>query len=168
MIVALSSLVGYHNIYMRAQRQLQALQDQQAHEQQTQGVRTQLAASLEDIEQFRGRLPSAPEAEPLMRQVSHLAQESGIKLTSLEPQSPAALHDFTHLAVSLQFISSYHRLGTFLSALESSPMFLKVEDLDVTALGDGSSQIRVVVSTVYVPPLLASASPEDGIRQGAL
>ncbi len=155
-IVALSSLVGYHNVYMRAERDLQTLQDQQVHEQQTQDVRAQLADSLEAIERLRRRLPQVPEPEALMNEVSRLAQDSGIELTSIQPENPAPFNDFTRLAVSLQFISSYHRLGTFLGAIESSPMFLKVEDLDVVALGDGSSQIHVVITTLYVPPLIAS------------
>ncbi len=165
LIVALSGFLGYHSIYMRAQAELRALGDQQTHEQKTQEVRAQLAASLNDMERLRKRLPQAPEAEDLMRQVSHLAQESEGQLTALEPQSPASLTDFPRLAVNVQFRSSYHRLGAFLSALESSPMFLKVEDLDVVSMGERESQIRLVVSTLYVPPF---AAPSPGGSSGAL
>jgi len=161
-IVAVSGLFGYHNIHLRLQQQLQAVQQQQQLEQQTQELRTQLAVTLEQVEQFRKRLAPSPETQWLMEQVNPLAAQAGVQLTGIRPQNPSPLTDFTSLAVHLEFTGSFHQVGAFLSALESAPVFIRVSDLDISAPNEqGASQVQLILTTMYVPPLEERA-PETG------
>ncbi len=168
-ILALTGLLSYHTVYMRVRKELRAIQTQEAQGQETQALRIKLADTLEQVERLRKRLPQTPETERLIHEVSTLANKAGIQLTGIDPQDPKPLQELTHLSVTLQFVSSYHQLGAFLSTLESSPFFLKVEDLQISGRGEETREVRLTIGTVYVPstlPAVTSTVQPGGRQQG--
>jgi len=155
-VLALAGYFGYYNgIYLPNQKRLRKLQEQLTQQQQTQELRAQLAQSLEQVEQFRKRLPPEPETAWLVREVGKLAEDTGLQLTSIIPQTPRQLSELTHLAVAIEFVTSYHTLGEFISRLESSKAFLRVDELGVARGADETkpAQVRLIISTLYVPPV---------------
>lgn len=168
-VLAFAGYFGYNHVYLQEQQEVSKLREQLTEQQQTQELRSQVALSLEQIERFRKRLPTEPETEWLVREVGRLAEEAGVHLTSIVPQSPKKLEEFTHLAVALQFAASYHRLGKFISILENSPAFLKVEALEVSRVQGATAQVGLTVSTLYSPRLsLLLNSGETGEGQAGL
>ncbi len=162
-VLAISGLFGYHNIYMRAQQELRAVREQEQLEGQTQELRTQLAATLEQVERLRKRLSPSPETEWLVEQVGPLAARSGIQFTSINPRAPTAMGEMTSLTVSLQFGATFHDLGAFLSAVESSTAFIRIEELDVSVPdADGVSQVKLVLTTLHVPSLPGASEEKEG------
>ena len=90
-----------------------------------------------------------------------MAEQTGVQLASIVPQSPTKLEAFTRLVVALQFQASYHQLGEFVSALENSTAFLRVDQLEVVRVRQGIAQIGLTVSTVHVPSVatIVAANP---------
>lgn len=156
MIVALTGYLGYHTVYLSGQRKLSALREQLANQQQAQELGGGILRSLKEVAQLHKRLPPAPETEWLLQEVGKIAQQEEVQLISIVPQEPKRLQDVTRLSVALKFVSSYHQLGRFISALENSPLFLWIETLDL-ARGRGSlAQVEMTVSSVWVPALTAA------------
>lgn len=153
--VALSSLFGYHAVYAPQQKQVRVIQGQIAQEQSDQQARMDVAALLQHLERSRERL--APEADTswLVREVVALSKRAGVQLATINQDAPAPLQKFTRLGAAFQFSASYHQVGVFLDALEHSDHFFHVEHLDITrASAEGqSSVVRLVVSTLYMPPV---------------
>lgn len=156
LVMALAGYVGHQMIYRTYQRQRQALQARMADQQQAQTLRTQAARAIEEIEQFRKRLPAEPEPEWLVREVNRLADETHIQLTTIAPTPPRALEGLDGcmtLTITVHFAASYRQLDTFVSALEHAPVFLRVDELTLTRSGEGTANIQLTISTVYVPSL---------------
>jgi len=154
-VLVLAGYLGYNTVYLKGRQELSKFREQLRQHEQTQELRKQVARSLDEVERLRKRLPPEPDTEWLVREVGKLAEEAGVRLTSIIPQNPKALHEFTQLSVSLQFGISYHQLGKFLSAIENAKLFIHVDDLEMTRGQDGSQSalVRMTLSTWYVPPL---------------
>lgn len=160
-VLALAGHFGYHNVYLNAQQQRAKLQEQLTHEQETQALRAQLAGSLQDTEQFRQRLPTQPAPEWLVAEVSKFADKAGVRLGAINPDTPQQLQQFTFLRVSFDFtVTSYFELVKFLDELEHASTFFRVDQLDVSRSGQGTSQIRMTVSTFRLPSLEGLPAPE--------
>ena len=163
-VLALTGYLSY-GIYVQHQQRLRAIQEELQVQQETEALREKLASSIQELERLRKRLPPEPEPEWLVGQVAKLAEQTGIKLTSIVPENPRQFDEFTHLSVSLQFTTSYHQLGAFISTLESSPSFVRVDQLDLSrGQQEDTASVRVAVSTVYLPPTSSwnLAKPSQG------
>lgn len=114
-----------------------------------------LAESLQEAEAVRR--DTAPEAtsEWLLDHVSALAKEAGIDITSATPYPPRQLDRFIQPSVALQMVTSYHRLGRFLSTVESVTPFVRVDELEVARSGNAEqpASVRLTLSSVYAPAL---------------
>lgn len=157
--VAITGLFGYHGIYVRQQAQGRLIQTQIAQERENQQALADAAVLLQQLQQYRKRLPPEPDPSWLVREAVALAEHAGVQLTTLTQDAPKPLSQFTRLAVSLQFRASYHQLGAFLDELEHAHNYLRVESLDISRPQDegGQATIKLVVSTVYLPPVRTSA-----------
>lgn len=166
LVAAITGYVGHQTIYKDYRRTMTTLRAQLTDQQQTQGIREQAAKSLQEIERLRKRLPQNPETEWLMREVSRLAEEADIQLTTILPVGPkqvVGLEGVMTLSVALEFTASYHRLGKFLSMVESAPAFIRVDELLLARNEGGRAKVQLTVSTLYVP---AGAPPIPGPRKG--
>jgi len=151
-------LVGYNAIHVPQERAVRLSREQAAEEQATQRMQAEVAALLAEAEQYRKPLAEEPDPAALVRDVVELAQQSGVQLTSISHESPQELPQFTQMTVRLHGTASYHQLGTFLDALERAERFLRVERFEISrAAYQQAAAIELVVSTLYVPPILSGS-----------
>ncbi len=157
--LALTGLVGYHGIHGRQQERVQLIQAQIAQEQANRQVQQDVAALLDQVEQYRKRLPSEPEPSWLVREAVALGRKAGLELATITQESPQQFQQFTRLAISLEFKASYHALGTFLDYIEQSDAFIRAERLVLSKPGDedGVTSVSLVLSTIHLPPVAGIA-----------
>ena len=158
--LAITSLIGYNFVHKPQQRQLGLVRTAIVAEQAKQQTLSAIASSLRQMEQYRARLPEEPDPSWLVRHVLSVAEQSGVELTSISQEPLQRFEQYTRLAVRLQVTASYHHLGTFLGRLEQSPVFVRVDDLDVSQSRTSSNRspapdISLTLSTFYVPPSTA-------------
>ena len=157
LVLALASSVGYYGVHQPTQQKRRELQDHVSLEREMQALKESILGGVEESEQFRRRLPSKPETERLLQVVGDIAQVEGIRLASIAPEDPKRLQDVARLSVSLRFLTSYHQLGRFISALENSPDFLWIETMEVSRdQATGAAQVALTVSSMWVPPFTLS------------
>ena len=153
--VALAALFGYHSIYAPKQEQVRVIQEQITQEQGDQQARTDVAALLQHLERYRKRLAPEPDTSWLVREVVALSKRAGVQLATINQDAPQAFQKSTRLGVTFQFTAAYHQVGAFLDELERADHFFRVEHLDINRAqeADQPSTVRLVVSTLYVPPV---------------
>ena len=159
LIFGLAWSVG-HGVYLQQHQEVAAIHSQLEEQRRIQALREQAARSLHKAEQLRQRLAPSPETDWLIGQLTTIAQTTGVELSSIVPQSPKVVGEFTQLAVTLQLATSYHRLGQFLSAVESVPFLIRVEQLEMRSGQDSTAQATLTLSTLYVPPLVPGSTPQ--------
>lgn len=153
-VLALTGYFGY-DLYLNYQQGVSRIQDDFKRHQQTQEFRMTLAESLQEVEAIRVQLAPEATSEWLLDHVNDLAREAGIEITSATPYPPRQLDRFVQPSVALQLITSYHRLGKFLSIVESSSPFVRVDELSVMRSGDTEhpALVRLTLSTLSTPRL---------------
>jgi type IV pilus assembly protein PilO len=155
--------MGWQRVHAPVEARRSQLTVQLASEREAQAVREQVAKLLGEIDQFRKRLAPEPETAWLVGEVGKLAKDAKIELASIAPQQQKLIQEFTHLSVIVQFSSSYHDLGKFLSVLESSRSFIRVDELSMTPdrstskQGQGVQLVKLTLSALHAPPFSASA-----------
>ena len=153
--VALGGAFGYYNVHVPQQQQVQVIQRQIADEQSSQRTKADIAGLLDEIQQFQHRLPQEPDPSWLVREAVALAEKSGLQLSLITREIPQPNKQLIRLSVALQFTASYHKLGTFLDALERSDAFIRVDRISVSPSPEKSdAMVQLVLSTVYVPPVV--------------
>ncbi len=155
LVLAFGGFLGYHVGYVRPRQAVAQIQLQLREAQQEQQLRTEVAHSFVTLERERQRFAPRPDPDWLLQEVSKRARDAGIEVTSLSPQPSQVGVEFTQLLVSLQLEATYHQLGQFLSHLESAEPIIRVDNLDVLPqrTAEGNAQVRMVLSTIYVPPI---------------
>lgn len=91
----------------------------------------QIKLIKEHVDLYEKRLPERKSVSWLLEEVSRIASESALELISIKPEGPEERGNFTKLPIRIEAHSTYHELGKFLSQLESSKKFFKIEDLQL-------------------------------------
>ena len=156
-LLALGGFVGYHKIYVIDQQAIYQIGRESQQVQDVQRVRVHLAESLERAETYRTHLAPHADVDWLVQEMSRIARETGVQLSQIDPQRPRDIDGYTQLSESLQFTSSYHTLGHFLSKLESSDRVIQVDQLTLAHSPSEADRadVRLQLSAFYVAPLAA-------------
>lgn len=107
------------------------------------------------------RLPKDASVSWLIGELSDMASKEHVELSSITPGPPEDYEFYTKLYVIMDTISTYHELGRFLSRIESSDKFLRIENiyikrLDADGLFEKTSskfkvfdvKVNIIVSTL--------------------
>ena len=157
--IAISLVIGYYGIYVPKHNEVRLIHEQSAQQQLHQQTEMEIADLLQQIERYHKRLPEEADPSWLVKQVMEFAEKDGIQLMSIVQGSPETAEQFTRLAVNLQFSASYHQLGGFLDHIERAIQFIRIEQLQVDRSDDeGVAPVQLTLSTLFLPPLLPSAS----------
>ncbi len=156
-VLAFSSLAGYHMGYVRPEGIAQQIRQQVTEARQEQQLREQVAAALSFLEQQRPVLAERSDPGWLLQEISRLVEDAQLEVKSITPHPPSSAGEgMALLSVSLQFTATYHQLGHFIARLERHSRFLRIDELQVTPNPNntraGSVDVRVMVSSLSIPP----------------
>ena len=148
--LVLIGVFGYHRANGRQQERVRLIQTQIAKERANQKELADVAERLQQIEQYRKRLPPDPDSSWLVREVVKVAEQTGIQFTTISPEVPQDSQQYTRLVAHFQFSGSYHKLGMFLDHIEHAEPFLRVNRVEISEppASGGDSSVRVTLSTV--------------------
>jgi len=83
---------------------------------------------------YKKRIPEGRGVSWLLNTVSDIAAKGRIDVTYIKPGMPDDRGLYTQLHVVLDTVSTYHNLGQFISNIESSEKFLRVESIKMKRL----------------------------------
>lgn len=104
------------------------------------------------------RILSEKQVSELLEEISNTANKFNIKISQIWPSRQAqkgktapGQGNLTSQLINLDLVSDYHNLGRFIQALEDSPVFMGVQDLEINAqLPDYMKQKVSLVLKTYV------------------
>jgi Tfp pilus assembly protein PilO len=122
----------------------------------------QMKASLQNsrsqLESLNAKIRSVNEVSSLLEDISRIANEAGIKIEQLNPQTdpPQLLLSsgtvkYYSLSIVIQATSSYHVLGHFINQLESANLFFTLTNLMIEDRGsEGSNRHNISATLKFV------------------
>ena len=154
-VIFVTLWVGVNLIVKPAQARRKLAQAALAEERQKSELVRQIQAQLDRMEAWQHRLLSGGQTtEWLVGEATRLANEAGVRVSSINPQAVTRFEGAAKFAVSLEVESGYHNLGQFLGAIESASQIIQVERLQMTGAGSATAlpRVELVLSSWYVAP----------------
>lgn len=104
--------------------------------------RAQAEALRRRLEVAKGRLPSEREIPALYRQISDLAQQSGLNVALFAPKPAEDKDNVSEIPISVSAEGSYHQLGTFFSRVGRIPRIVNLGDFRFAAIDRPTGSVR--------------------------
>lgn len=95
------------------------------------------------------RFIAPSEIPSLLEQLSVMARDSGIRITSLKPVASETSGYYSRIPIRIQALAGTHSLGQFLEKLETSTTFFKVQNLHISSGSDDQRHIIELNLEVY-------------------
>ncbi|QDU40142.1 Pilus assembly protein, PilO [Maioricimonas rarisocia] len=117
----------------------------------------QLKKRLADLQQRTGelmaRIPATAHEAEFLAQLSELASECQLVISSYRPESPVATERYQHLDIELVAGGSFDSLCRFLEGLESLPRLCRLTRLEVESASgdDGSYPVTMKLRIFFAP-----------------
>jgi Tfp pilus assembly protein PilO len=134
MIIITALFIGVIFIYMPFLNRNKSLRANIVEERDRNVLIGKIRALGKHLKVYSQRLPEGRGVSWLLSEVSDMASKEQIEVLSIKPENPEDKGLYTKLYVVMDTISTYHQLGRFMSKLESSKKFLKVESINIKKL----------------------------------
>ncbi len=143
-IIGVGIIAGYvYFLYMPAQKQLGALQDQQLQLQRKLNEVRSVAANIEKFEaEIAGlekkltvalrQLPNSKELPVLLTDVSSLGKNAGLEFKSFRPRDEIPREFYAEVPIDIEFTGAFHDVAMFFDEVSRLPRIVNVGELDVS------------------------------------
>jgi len=118
--------------------------------------KAQIEEMRERLSSQKKKLSTKQEISSLLKGLSEIAKDSGVKILSIKPYPAVAgvgqdmsSGTYQKYPISIKAICGFHQLGTFLNKLENADTFMRVSDIKITAGSKDFTQhlVYVLVNT---------------------
>ncbi|MFH1479619.1 MAG: type 4a pilus biogenesis protein PilO [Candidatus Omnitrophota bacterium] len=133
-VVAVTLFVALALIYLPFMRQQRVVKVKISEERDNSLVLAEIGVLEKYIDVYKKRLSDDRGLSWLLKEASGIAAAENLKVVSSRPLEPIKQAGFTKLSVELETVSTYYELGSFVSSIESSGKFLKIEKMDAKRL----------------------------------
>ena len=130
-VIVAAVLIGYNLVYKYNLNQLNSVKLQIKEEKQKNELLERISKLDRKLIGYQQRSLDSPEITQFLDKLSRLAQEVGIEIESFTPQPAMRRDEYLELPVRLPLNCHYHRLGRFLSLLESNREFIWIKDIRI-------------------------------------
>ena len=99
-------------------------------------IKKKSETTIKELADDEDRLGASSQLSSLLENLSAMALESGIKITSLKPietTTPETGKLYVAVPIQIDATAGFHQLGAFLERLETGKTFFKITDIKVTA-----------------------------------
>jgi len=151
LIVFLACLIGYNGIYKGGLNRIAGIESQIEEEKKKNELLAIISALDRKLQGYQGRSFPSTEITPVLDIVSELAKELEIKIEKFDPLPPVYGEQFVELPAAVPFSCEYHKLGKFLSLIESNREFILIKQLTVqkaTVIQSGETTVPTIGLTV--------------------
>ena len=127
----ISIFYGYNKIYKGTINFIQQTESNIYNE----GIKIDISKRIEAFQralgEYKGYFAKERDTLWVVDQISRAANDAGLKVVSLNPQPSVVLKSFIYNSVNVIATGTFHQLGDFVSSIESSKEFMRVERMSV-------------------------------------
>lgn len=134
LLIVMTLVIGAVFIYMPFLNKSRYLRDEILRERERNLLTGKIRALGKHLKIYRQRVPNGRSVSWLLNEVSDMATKEYAEISSIKPGAPEDRGQYTKLYVVMDIICSYHQLGRFVSRVESSDKFLRIESVNMKRL----------------------------------
>ena len=112
----------------------------------------------EKLQKLKEQLPEEKEVSQLLKQISELGLQSGLKILLWKPQArktdPQNL--YVEIPVKVEVLAEYHKLGVFYSHISRLSRIVNISDIDLKNKKDKDQENRGIIAAKFTARTFAS------------
>lgn len=147
-IVAVSLWYGYNQVYVTTMKATQQVKADISNEGIKGEISKRLQALQKELAGYEKYFTKGKDILWLIDRVSKSANESGLKIISLNSQPSIVLRAFICDKVTVIAVGTFHQLGDFVSKIEGSKDFMRIEKISFKKTEKFLSA-EIVIATYY-------------------
>lgn len=128
-------------IYQPQVRKIKMLEDQIVGEKEKNKLADEINELGNKINSYRQKISTPGDISLVINEVFKIAKDMKIEIVSLQPQQTEEETLYVRLPLKVVIEAGYHELGRFLSRIESSEKFIKVDNLQISTAEVGSAGV---------------------------
>ena len=105
------------------------------------GLEDRMALIERHVTELELLIPSLEEEAGVVDQISVVAREVGVDLTSITPEAPVQDVFYTRTVYQLTVLGEYHDVGRFLSGIASLPRIITPSDVELSPFNDPTGSL---------------------------
>lgn len=154
LLIVFISLSAANSIHQKQSAEIKDIKKSIAEEQQRGDFLKKIAEAESRIKRYR--LSTSKEIRWLLKQVSNIADQTGVSLISISPRPLKEEDQYVSLAVNAEIRCNYDQFGNFVSKLENSPQLIRLENVQLSVIRKSRDDIRplanvkLIISTLYL------------------
>lgn len=133
-IIIITLIIGILFIYIPFADKNKSLRNEILRERDRNILLGNIRAFGKYLKLYEKRISKGMDVSWLLADISDMASKESIEVSSITPGSPEDFKLYTKLYIVMDTISTYGALGNFISRIESSEKFLKIENIDIKRL----------------------------------
>lgn len=127
LIVFFTAFFGFNFIYRPSIKNIAKLKTNLAGNKDLEDSIYQIKKLRENLDSYNSRLIK-DDVSGFLNRIAKIAESAQINLMSIKPQSPQDAGSYRKLILNISFKSTYHNLGRFISLLENSQSFIRIDE----------------------------------------
>ena len=136
-MIVVTVFIGVVFIYMPFANKSKSLREEILRERDRNVLIGKIRAMGRHLKVYNKRVPQGRGVSWLISHISDIASKQKIEISSIKPGIPEDRGLYTNLHVVLDIACTYNQLGEFISKIESSEKFLRVESINMKRLDLG-------------------------------
>jgi len=131
--------------------------------------RTEAAQLRARLQAAQERLPNEKEMPGLYRQLTNLAQQTGLTVVLFQPREMKQEDVYAEVPITLSAETGYHQLGAFFERMSRLPRLVSMKEMKLQGNEKGASSIRadVILATyLFRPEGAPLPEPPKGAQPG--
>ncbi len=144
-LIFISFLLIGHNVYTRQIDKIDETQARLETEQRKTEIHTRIMKIQLEMQKYKDRIPVGRDIPWIVSEITSVARRANLDIHIIEPQPIKKRRFHAILPITLRVTGSYHQLGRFVSKLESSEKFIKVDEMKLQSLGSRILEKRPMI-----------------------
>ncbi len=128
-IAIVTIIAGISFIYIPFLKAQDSLKIKIAREKDKNALIGEIKALVRYLDIYKKRVPEGRSSSWLLKEISDMAKKEGLTIINIKAEEPERRASYTRLSVVIDTASSYHQLSKFVSGIETSEKFLRIEEL---------------------------------------
>lgn len=121
------------------------------------------------LSRLQEQLPEEKEVSVLLKQISELGLQSGLKMLLWKPEAkktePQGL--YVEIPVKVEVLTEYHKLGNFLSHISRLPRLVNISNIVLQTRKRGKEDTGSIINAKFTARTFASTSEQERIMNQA-
>lgn len=131
LIIILAFLIGNNVVYKFNLNKIDSIKSQIGQDEEKNVILGDIALLDKSVQTYQKRFFSTVEITELLDKISELGKETGIEIENYNPLPAVYRDEYIELSVKIPLRCEYHKLGEFLSLIESNQEFMWVKEVNM-------------------------------------